>query len=190
MKAVIYARVSTHDQHCEMQLRELRDFAQRRGWQITQEYVDNGISGAKERRPALDRLMAGARQCKFDVLLVYRYDRFARSLRQLVTALDDFHALGINFVSLHEGVDTSTPTGKLMFQIFASFAEFERNVLRVRVRSGMAAAKARGTRLGRPRTYVNTQDVLVRMAKGESLRSVAKSLHVSPSFLCGRLKTI
>ena len=188
MKAVIYARVSTRDQSAEMQLRELRDFAQRRGWDLTAEYIDAGVSGAKEKRPELDKLMADAKRRRFDVLLVYRYDRFARSLRQLVNALADFHALGINFVSLHEGVDTSTSTGKLMFGIFASFAEFERNVLRERVRSGLQSAKARGQRLGRPRLDVDVPDVRRRLKAKESLRSIARSLEVSPALLWKRLQ--
>jgi DNA invertase Pin-like site-specific DNA recombinase len=187
MKAVIYARVSTKDQSTEMQLRELRDFAERRGWQLTAEYIDV-ISSTKEKRPEHDRLVADAKRRRFDVLLVYRYDRFARSLRQLVNALADFHALGINFVSLHEGVDTSTSTGKLMFGIFASFAEFERNVLSERVRSGLQNAKAKGQKLGRPSIDVDMKDVRHRLKAKESLRSIARSLSVSPALIWKRLQ--
>ena len=114
------------------------------------------LSGSKESRPALNRLLADAKRRKFDAVLVYRYDRFARSLRHLVNALAEFDALGIHFVSLHEGVDTSTPNGRLVFGIFASIAEFERELIRGRVRSGLAAAKARGKRLGRPTVTVDT----------------------------------
>jgi DNA invertase Pin-like site-specific DNA recombinase len=150
MKAAIYGRVSTTAQDTNLQLREVRQFVQRRGWQIAEEYIDKGISGNKEKRPALDKLMSEAKRRRFDAVVVYRYDRFARSLRHLVNALEEFRALGIEFVSIHEGVDTSTPNGRLVFGIFASIAEFERELIRARVRSGLAAARARGIQLGRP----------------------------------------
>ncbi len=150
MKAAIYGRVSTTAQDTNLQMREVRQFVQRRGWQIAEEYIDKGISGSKEKRPALDKLMSDAKRRRFDAVVVYRYDRFARSLRHLVNALEEFRALGIEFVSIHEGVDTSTPNGRLVFGIFASIAEFERELIRARVRSGLAAAKARGIQLGRP----------------------------------------
>jgi len=150
MKAAIYGRVSTAAQDTNLQMREVRQFVQRRGWQIAEEYIDKGISGNKEKRPALDKLMSDAKRRRFDAVVVYRYDRFARSLRHLVNALEEFRALGIEFVSIHEGVDTSTPNGRLVFGIFASIAEFERELIRARVRSGLAAARARGIQLGRP----------------------------------------
>jgi DNA invertase Pin-like site-specific DNA recombinase len=150
IKAAIYGRVSTTAQDTNLQLREVRQFVQRRGWQIAEEYIDKGISGSREKRPALDKLMSEAKRRRFDAVVVYRYDRFARSLRHLVNALEEFRALGIEFVSIHEGVDTSTPNGRLVFGIFASIAEFERELIRARVRSGLAAAKARGIQLGRP----------------------------------------
>ncbi len=157
MKTALYARVSTtnHGQDTDVQLRELREYCQRRGWEITAEYVDSGISGTKERRPQLDRLIADAKRRKFDAVVVYRYDRFARSLRHLVNALEDFRALGIDFVSLHEGVDTSTPNGRLVFGIFASIAEFERELIRDRVKSGIRNARAKGKAIGRPRVTVD-----------------------------------
>ena len=128
-RAAIYARVSTHNgQNPEMQLEELRAYCKRRDWELAGEYVDTGISGAKEHRPALDRLLSDCRKRLADAVVVYRYDRFARSLRQLVNALEEFRALGIDFVSLHEGVDTSTPNGRLIFGIFALIAEFEREL--------------------------------------------------------------
>ncbi len=155
MRAALCARVSTHArQHPTVQLRELRDYCERRGWEITEEFTDVGVSGAKERRPRLDQLLAGCRRRRFDAVVVYRYDRFARSLRQLVNALGEFDALGIQFVSLHDGIDTSTRNGRLVVGIFASIAEFERELIRDRVRSGIAAARARGKRLGRPRRNV------------------------------------
>ena len=151
-RVAIYARVSTNNgQNPEMQLAELRAYCEKRGWDIEGEFVDVGVSGAKERRPALDRLLVLCRKRQVDAVIVYRYDRFARSLRQFVNALEEFRALGIDFVSLHEGVDTSTPNGRLVFGIFASIAEFERELIRDRVRSGLAAAKAKGKRLGRPK---------------------------------------
>ena len=138
-RAAIYARVSTNNgQNPEMQLGELRVFCNRREWEIIEEFVDAGVSGSKEHRPALDRLKSACQKRLVDAVVVYRYDRFARSLRQLVNALEEFRALGIDFVSLHEGVDTSTPNGRLVFGIFASIAEFERELIRDRVRSGLA----------------------------------------------------
>ncbi len=178
MKAALYARVSTHDQKPEMQLAELRAYCARRGWEIAGEYMDVGISGAKEKRPQLDAMLALCRKRKVDAVVVYRYDRFARSLRQLVNALCEFDALGIQFVSLHEGVDTSTPNGRLVFGIFASIAEFERELIRDRVRSGMAAARARGARIGRPRKPVDADKVAELRAQGASWRAIARELGV------------
>ena len=179
MRVALYARVSTmNGQHPEMQLRELREYASRRGWDVVGEYVDEGISGARERRPQLDRLWADCRKRRVDAVVVYRYDRFARSLRQLVNALEEFRALGIEFVSLHEGVDTTTPNGRLVFGIFASIAEFERELIRSRVRSGLAAAKAQGKQLGRPRTVVNAAQVAALRASGASWRVISQQLGV------------
>ena len=145
MRAAIYARVSTNNgQDPHMQIRELKEYCKRRGWDIEGEYVDAGVSGAKEHRPQLDVLLAACRKRRVDAVVVYRYDRFARSLRQLVNALEEFRSLGIEFISLHEGVDTSTPNGRLVFGIFASIAEFERELIRDRVKSGIAAAKSKG----------------------------------------------
>lgn len=179
MRAAVYARVSTHaGQDPAMQLLEVREFCQRRGWDLTAEFTDVGISGTKERRPQLDQLLAGCRRRRFDAVVVYRYDRFARSLRQLVNALGEFDALGVQFVSIHEGVDTSTPNGRLVFGIFASIAEFERELIRDRVRSGIAAARARGKRLGRPRRDVDGAQVAALRAEGRSWREVGRALGV------------
>ncbi len=178
-RAAIYARVSTHNgQNPEMQIDELRTYCERRGWEILGEFVDTGVSGAKEHRPALDRLLSLCRKRSVDAVVVYRYDRFARSLRQLVNALEEFRALGIDFVSLHEGVDTSTPNGRLVFGIFASIAEFERELIRDRVRSGLAAAKAKGKRLGRPRIAVDAARVARLRAEGASWAAIGKSLGI------------
>jgi DNA invertase Pin-like site-specific DNA recombinase len=178
-RAAIYARVSTHrGQNPEVQLEEVRAYCRRRGWEMVGEYVDEGISGSKEHRPALDRLLADCRRRRVDTVVVYRYDRFARSLRQLVNALDEFHALGIDFVSLHEGVDTSTPNGRLVFGIFASIAEFERELIRDRVRSGLALAKSQGRKLGRPRVVVDAARVAFLRAQGHSWAAISAELGV------------
>jgi DNA invertase Pin-like site-specific DNA recombinase len=178
MRAAIYARVSTtnHGQDTGLQTRELQDFCQHRGWTTVEEYVDIGISGAKERRPALDRLMIDAKRRRFDVVVVYRYDRFARSLRHLVNALEEFRALGIQFVSIHEGVDTSTPNGRLIFGIFASIAEFERELIRDRVRSGLRNARAKGKRLGRPTVFVDRSRIALLRRQGLSWAKIADNL--------------
>jgi len=179
-RAAIYARVSAQNgQNPEMQLEEVQQYCQRREWTVAREYVDKGISGAKERRPALDQLLADCRKRALDCVVVYRYDRFARSLRQLVNALEDFRALGIDFVSLHEGVDTSTPNGRLVFGIFASIAEFERELIRDRVRSGLAWARSHGKRLGRPRVVVDRMRVARLRKEGRSWTEVCQTLGIS-----------
>lgn len=195
MKAAIYGRVSTSAQDTNLQMREVRQFVQRRGWQIAEEYTDKGISGSKEKRPALDKLMADAKRRRFDAVVVYRYDRFARSLRHLVNALEEFRALGIEFVSIHEGVDTSTPNGRLVFGIFASIAEFERELIRARVRSGLAAAKARGIQLGRPSlrkfTAADIRQLRRDRRKGMAFRQLALRHGTSTwtaYYLCNRAK--
>jgi len=175
LRVAIYARVSTvgQGQDPEVQSRELREFCERRGWSIVGEFSDTA-SGAKESRPGLTRLMSEARRRRFDCIAVYRYDRFARSLRHLVNALAEFDALGINFVSLYEGVDTSTPNGRLAFGIFASMAEFERELIRARVRSGIAAARAKGRKLGRPKVNVNAREIITLRAAGRSWRQISE----------------
>jgi DNA invertase Pin-like site-specific DNA recombinase len=181
MKAAIYARVSTANgsQSPEMQLIELRQYCHRRGLEIAGEYVDAGISGSKERRPQLDALLVACRKRRVDAVVVYRYDRFARSLRQLVNALEEFRSLGIEFISLHEGVDTSTPNGRLVFGIFASIAEFERELIRDRVKSGIAAARSKGKRLGRPRVSVDAATIANLRASGLSWRAITRQLGLS-----------
>lgn len=178
-RAAIYARVSTNNgQNPEMQLDELRVYCKRREWDVAGEYVDVGISGSKEHRPALDRLLSDCRKRSVDAVIVYRYDRFARSLRQLVNALEEFRSLGIEFVSLHEGVDTSTPNGRLVFGIFATIAEFERELIRDRVRSGLASAKARGKQLGRPRVIVDSARIAILRRDGTSWAKIGEALGV------------
>ena len=156
-----------------------RRYCQRREWTIVREYVDKGIGGAKERRPSLDQLLTDCRKRAVDCVVVYRYDRFARSLRQLVNALEDFRALGIDFVSLHEGVDTSTPNGRLVFGIFASIAEFERELIRDLVSSGLALAKSHGKQLGRPRVVVDRMRVAGLRREGRSWTEICEALGIS-----------
>jgi DNA invertase Pin-like site-specific DNA recombinase len=149
-RAAIYARVSTADQTTENQLLELRRYVEARGWTAV-EYTDDAVSGAKERRPALDRVVADARRRRFDVLVCWRLDRLGRSLKHLILLLEEMQALGIDFVSLAEGIDATTPAGKLQMHILGAIAEFGRARIAERVRSGLARARSQGTRLGRPR---------------------------------------
>jgi DNA invertase Pin-like site-specific DNA recombinase len=156
MRVALYARVSTtNGQHPEMQLSELREYAGRRGWEVAGEYVDEGVSGSKESRPALNRLMADAHRRRFAALLVWKVDRFGRSLRHLVNALADLDAYGITFVSLRDNLDLGTPSGRLMFQVVSAMAEFERALTQERVRAGLRLAQSKGKKLGRPRAVVD-----------------------------------
>jgi DNA invertase Pin-like site-specific DNA recombinase len=180
MRAAIYARVSTNNgQDPTVQTGELTEYCERRGWEIAGEYVDVGVSGSKESRPRLDALLAACQKRQVDAVIVYRYDRFARSLRQLVNALEEFRSLGIEFISLHEGVDTSTPNGPLVFGIFASIAEFERELIRDRVKSGIAAARSKGKTLGRPRVAVDAARIATLRASGLSWPKIAAKLGLS-----------
>jgi DNA invertase Pin-like site-specific DNA recombinase len=180
MRTALYARVSTNNgQSPAMQLRELRPYCKRRGWQIAAEYVDTGISGAKDRRPELDRLMADAHKRKFDAVVVWKFDRFARSVSHLLRALETFNALGVSFVSLSESIDTSTPAGKMVFTVLGAVAELERSLIGERVRAGLRNAKANGVRLGRPRCEVDVAVVRRLRARGASWRAVGRALGVS-----------
>jgi DNA invertase Pin-like site-specific DNA recombinase len=179
MRCAIYCRVSTSDQSTAMQLGVLREYVERRGWHLVAEHVDEGISGSKDRRPALDRLMADAKRRAFDAVVVFRFDRFARSVSHLARALDEFRALGIEFVSLHEAIDTSTPMGRAMFHIAGAFAELEREIIRERVKAGLQHARRRGRRLGRRRALVNVQEVVRMASQGLSGRAIAKVAGVS-----------
>lgn len=178
MRVGIYARVSTDEQSPEMQLAESRDYCQRRGLEVVGEYVDHGISGAREHRPQLDRLVSDAHQRRFDAVLVWKLDRFGRSLKHLVNALAEFEALGITFISLRDNLDLSTPSGRLMFQIIGAMAEFERALIRERVKAGIFHARARGKRIGRPKALVDCQAVNGLRAEGKSLRTIAAMLGV------------
>lgn len=192
-KVAIYTRVSTAngDQNPETQLMPLREYCSQRGWTVSEEYVDR-LSGAKESRPALNKLMSDAKRRKFDIVLVWKLDRFGRSLRHLLNSLAEFEALGISFVSLTNAIDTTTPAGKLTFAIIGAVAEFERDLIRERVKAGMARAKRHGTKsgnaIGRPSADVDMRAVRERRKSGESLRKIASDLDVSASLLVKRLK--
>jgi DNA invertase Pin-like site-specific DNA recombinase len=150
-RVAIYARVSTSSgQDPEMQIRELKEFCRNRSWKIAGEFVDSGISGATDSRPQLNRLMADANRRRFDAVVVWKFDRFARSVSHLLRSLETFSALGIEFVSLSEQLDSSTPTGKMVFTILGSVAELERSLIGERVKAGLRNARAKGKRLGRP----------------------------------------
>jgi len=178
-RVALYARVSTQNgQNPEMQLCELREYCDRRGWQIFREYVDVGISGSKEKRPELDRLMADAHRRQFDVLVVWKFDRFARSVSHLLRALETFKALGVEFVSLSEAVDTSTAMGKMIFTILGSVAELERSLIVERVRAGIRNAKAKGRRLGRPRRVVDAGRIAHMRDQGRPWREIARALGI------------
>jgi DNA invertase Pin-like site-specific DNA recombinase len=175
-RVAIYGRVSTLlNQNPEMQLVELRDYAERRGWRIAGEYVDHA-SGAKESRPSLNRLMADAHQRKFDAVLVWKIDRFGRSTKHLVNALADLEAVGVAFVSLRDNLDLTTPSGRLMFQIIAAMAEFERSLIQERVRAGLRHAREKGKRLGRPRAVVDIDRIASLRRSGASWRAISKQM--------------
>ena len=177
-RAAVYARVSTVDQEPENQLRDLREYCSRRGWDA-REYVDRGVSGSKEKRPDLDQLLKDARRRRFDVLVVWRLDRLGRNLRHLILLLDELQALGIDFVTLGEGIDTSTPAGRLQLHILSAIAEFERSRIQERVKAGLSRAKAEGKRLGRPERQIPEERLAA--VRGLPVREAAKRLGVSPA---------
>jgi DNA invertase Pin-like site-specific DNA recombinase len=179
-RVALYARVSTlNNQDPEMQLAELREYAARRGWQIVEEFTDQGVSGSKESRPALNRLMSDACRRRFDAVLVWKIDRFGRSLTHLVNSLAELAALGVAFISLRDNLDLSTPSGRLMFKIIGAMAEFERALIQERVRAGIRNARAKGRQLGRPRVVVDALRVGTLRARGHSWSQIQAELGVS-----------
>jgi DNA invertase Pin-like site-specific DNA recombinase len=182
-RIAVYARVSTSGGHQdpEMQLRELREYVGHRGWQITETYTDTGVSGSKDSRPALNRLMADACQRRFDAVLVWKLDRFGRSLRHLVNSLAELEALGVAFVSLRDNLDLSTPSGRLMFQIIGAMAEFERALIQERVRAGLRNARAKGRRLGRPRVIVDASRIASLREQAVAAGSNPAAVAVNPN---------
>ena len=182
MKIAIYARISTTDkkQDLDTQLIPLKEFVEARNWSLHRIYTDE-LSGSKEDRPELQKLMNDAQKRKFDAVLVFRFDRFARSTKQLINALENFKSLNIDFISYQENVDTTTPAGKMMFTMISAFAEFEREIIRERVRAGIVKARAKGKRIGRPKKEVNLELVRRLKAAGMSVRRIAKMVQVGKS---------
>lgn len=178
-RVALYARVSTTEQSTDSQLLDLRRYVRERGWDIFKEYVDEGISGTKDSRPALNELMNDAKKRRFDVVLVWRFDRFARSTKYLILALEEFKNLGIDFVSYQENIDTSSPLGSAIFTIISAVAQLERDIIAERVKAGLRRAKENGKKLGRPRVTVDTEKIHSLRSKGLSLRAIAKETGVS-----------
>jgi DNA invertase Pin-like site-specific DNA recombinase len=177
-RIALYARVSTlNGQNPQLQLAELREYAQRRGWEVYSEYVDLGISGAKDSRPQLNRMMADAHARKFDGIAVWKLDRLGRSLKHLVTTIDDLEHYGVAFVSLRDNIDMSTPSGRLMLHLLAAMAQFERSLIQERVVAGIASAKSRGVRFGRPKVYVSALKVQQLRDAGVPWVDIAKRLN-------------
>ena len=188
MKIALYARVSTDSQDPEVQLVALRAHVAQRGWQIATEFVDRGVSGTMGRRPALDRLMKAVWAGQFQAILVWRFDRFARSVKHLVAALETFCSLNVGFISLQEQLDTSTPIGQAMFTIIGAMAQLERDIIRERVVSGLDRARLRGARLGRPRVQVELHMICQLYQEGLSLGAIAGRLRCSRATLRRRLR--
>jgi len=182
-RAAVYARVSTRNngQNPETQLVALRDYVQNRGWELMGEYVDHGVSGSKDSRPQLDRLMKDAKARKLDAVIVARFDRFARSTRHLVIALEEFSSLGVDFISLNESIDTSSAMGKMVFTVLGAVAELERNIIRERVTMGLKRARKEGKVLGRPKVVVDRERVRSLHNQGNSVRAIAAQLGLTKS---------
>lgn len=180
LQAAIYARVSTQDQNCEMQVRELREYCERRGWALVAEYVDTGWSGAKASRPELDRLMRDARQRRFDCVLVWKLDRWGRSLVQSLQSVQELASMGVRFIAVTQQIDTdqSNPMSRFMLHIFGAFAEFEREMIRERVCAGVRNAKRKGRQLGRKRVVFDRHKATEMHQAGASVRQIAACLGV------------
>ena len=189
MRIGIYVRVSTKDQSYELQLRDLRAYCTARGLELVREYIDVGQSGAKDSRPELNKLMDDARKRQFDAIVVWRFDRFARSTKHLLTALEEFRSLGIQFISYQENVDTSTPLGQALFTIVSAVAQLERELIRDRVSAGIRNARANGKKLGRPKTLVERAQVMQLREQGQSLQQIATNLGIGYGTVRARLLT-
>jgi DNA invertase Pin-like site-specific DNA recombinase len=178
-RAAIYVRVSTDKQTVENQIRELRQIADRRGWEVVEEYQDAGISGAKGRdsRPGLDKMLKDASRRRFDVVMAWAIDRLGRSLIDLLGTIQQLEACGVDLYLDQQAIDTTTPTGRLMFQITGAFAEFERSMIRQRVRAGLKRAKEAGKRLGRPRIPAELQKrIQGQLRAGRGMLAIARDL--------------
>jgi len=190
-RVALYARVSTTDQSTDSQLLDLRRYVSDRGWHLHREYTDNGISGTKDSRPALNQLMDDAKKRRFDVLLVWRFDRFARSTKHLILALEEFRNLGVDFVSYQENIDTSSPLGSAIFTIISAVAQLERDIIAERVKAGLRRAVEAGKQLGRPNgTSLDVEAIHRLRSEGLSLMRIAKALKTSKSSIARLLKTV
>jgi len=178
-RVAIYVRVSTKDQSVGMQLNDLERYSKERGLNIFKVYEDNGVSGTKETRPALGQLMDDARKRKFDIVLVWRFDRFARSTKHLVNALYEFRNLGIDFISYQENIDTSSPLGEAIFTIISAMSKLERDIIAERVKGGLRKARANGITLGRPNSVIDMDKLIKYKEQGMSIREIAKELGLS-----------
>ena len=190
-QVAIYARVSTDKQTTENQLNQLRAIADKNDWIVVAEFVDEGISGAKGRnkRPEFDALMKGAVRRQFDMVMSWSVDRLGRSLQHLVEFLDELHSVGCDLYLHQQAIDTTTPSGKMMFQMCGVFSEFERSMIRQRVKAGLERAVANGKKLGRPRLSDETRREIVEMrASGMSIRKIAADLGISVGAICGVIK--
>jgi DNA invertase Pin-like site-specific DNA recombinase len=181
-KVAIYARVSTDKQTCENQLQELRATAERMGYTVVAEFVDSGISGMKTRqdRPALDQLMKSATQRKFDMVMCWSIDRLGRSLQNLVEILNEMQSMKIDMFFLQQGMDTTTPSGRMIFSVFGAIGEFERNLIRERVIAGQKRAVANGVKIGRPSKMNDGMRSAIKLLrdKGMGIKQIAKQLQV------------
>jgi len=181
-RVACYSRVSTAtDQTCENQLRDLREYCRARGWTDVCEFTDTGISGTKERRPALDKMMVEVKARRVDVVVVAAFDRAGRSVRHLVEMLDLFRHLDVEFISLREQIDTGTPLGAAVYTIIAAISALERSLIVERVKAGLRRARAEGKRLGRPRLQVSERQLRIVVNQNLPVRAAAKALGVSPS---------
>ncbi len=178
-RVAIYVRVSTKDQSVDMQLSDLERYTRERGIEVFKVYKDSGVSGTKETRPALSELMNDAKKRKFDIVLVWRFDRFARSTKHLVTALYEFRNLGIDFISYQENIDTSSPLGEAIFTIISAMSKLERDIIAERVKGGLRKARANGKRLGRPKREVDTDKVIEYRNQNKSIRQIAGEMSLS-----------
>ncbi len=186
----LYMRVSTKDQSCDMQLSDLERYSKERGFSIFKVYKDNGVSGTKESRPALSELMNDAKKRKFDIVLVWRFDRFARSTKHLVNALYEFRNLGIDFISYQENIDTSSPLGEAVFTIISAMAKLERDIIAERVKGGLRRAQANGKRLGRPKSDVNTDKIVEYRRQKKSIRQIARELNLTNNLVFRTLQKV
>ena len=190
-RVAIYARVSTLDQSTDSQLLDLRRYVAERQWHLYREYCDNGIAGTKDSRPALNELMDAARKRRFEIILVWRFDRFARSTKHLILALEEFRNLGIDFISYQENIDTSSPLGSAIFTIISAVAQLEKDIIAERVKAGLRRAKENGKKLGRPRgTALDVEKIRGLRSGGLSLQQIATELNTSKTTVSRLLASV